>query len=192
MSYHKAIVIGTSTGGMTALSTIFHTLPENFPIPIIVAQHLHPSQGEDFFKYFDDHCRLIVKSADEKEFVQPGYVYFAPPNYHLLIEKNTIFSLSVDEKIRYSRPSIDVLFESAADVYASSLIGIILTGANDDGTLGLKATKKNGGLCIVQDPTTAEADYMPRSALAAVDVDHVLPLEEIGPFLVNLIMTNIQ
>ncbi len=185
---YQAIVIGTSAGGMNAVSSILEAIPGDFPLPIIIVQHLHPNQGDEFFRHFDNQCRLIVKSADEKEPVRPGSVYLAPPNYHLLIEKDKTLSLSVDEKVRYSRPSIDVLFESAADVFSSFLIGILLTGANDDGALGLQEIKKYNGLVIVQDPDTAEAKYMPQSALAVVDADHVLPLEEIGPFLSSLVM----
>lgn len=186
---YQAVVIGASTGGMNALCVIFSSIETPFPIPIIIAQHLHPNQGEDTFSYLNNRCSLIVKSADDKEVIKPGYVYFAPPNYHLLIEKDQSLSLSIDRKVRYSRPSIDVLFESAADVFSSHLIGIILSGANDDGTNGLQAIRKNHGLTIIQDPSTAEADYMPRSALAAVNDSNILPLDEIGPFLNSQVKT---
>lgn len=186
---YQAIVIGTSTGGVIALKTFLSTLPGDFPLPIIIAQHLHPSQDDNFLSHANSHCRLSVKSADDKEAIRRGHVYFAPPNYHLLIEKDKTFSLSVDARVRFSRPSIDVLFESAADVFSSHLIGIVLTGANDDGAAGLREIKRQRGLAIVQDPGTAEADYMPRAALATVDADHILPLEEIGPLLCSLIMT---
>ena len=113
-------------------------------------------------------------------------IYIAPPNYHLLVEADRTFSLSIDEPVNYARPSIDVLFETAADVYKTNLIGVILTGANTDGSHGLKRIKETGGLSVVQDPSTAEADTMPRAAIAAVDVDYVLPLEEIGKVLTML------
>ena len=126
---------------------------------------------------------LQVKQAEEKESIQGGTVYIAPPNYHLLIEDDHTFSLSVDNAVNYARPSIDVLFESAADVYGSDLIGVILTGNNDDGSQGLKKIKRNGGLTIVQTPESAEADGMPQAALEAVIPEYMLSLEAIGPLL---------
>ena len=183
---YKAIVIGTSSGGINALASILTILPANFPLPIIVVQHLHYSQDENFYAYLKSICFLRVKSADDKEPISPGTIYFAPPNYHLLIEKDYTFSLTVDSRVCYSRPSIDVLFESAADVFMSTLVGVILTGANDDGSRGLREIARHGGLTIVQDPATAEFDYMPQAALEAVKADHVLALQDIGPFLMTL------
>ncbi len=113
-------------------------------------------------------------------------IYIAPPNYHLLVEADRTFSLSIDEPVNYARPSINVLFETAADVYKTNLVGVILTGANADGSHGLKRIKETGGLSVVQDPSTAEADTMPKAAIAAVDVDYVLPLEEIGKVITML------
>jgi len=131
-------------------------------------------------------CVLKVKFADEKELILPGRVYIAPPNYHLMIEEDRTFSLSIDEPVNFARPSIDVLFETAAEVYGQGLIGVILTGANDDGSFGLKRIKDHGGLCIVQHPDTAEVEAMPRSAIATTDVDHILPIDGMGPFLCGL------
>ena len=127
-----------------------------------------------------------MKEADEKEKTESGIAYIAPSNYHLLIENSHIFSLSCGNLVNYARPSIDVLFESASDVYGSSLIGIILTGANSDGSRGLKRITNRGGLTIVQDPKTAYSDFMPKAAIAATEVNHILPLKQIGPFLVKL------
>jgi two-component system chemotaxis response regulator CheB len=132
---------------------------------------------------------LNVKEADEKENIQGGYVYFAPPNYHLLVENNKTFSLSTDEKVNYSRPSIDVLFESAAHVYGPRLAAIILTGANNDGAEGLRLIKEKGGLVIVQDPQSADSSYMPGAALQVVEPDFVLGLPEIGRWLVESAQT---
>ena len=184
---YQAIVIGASAGGLAALAKIFAVLPEDFPLPIIIAQHLHLSQDDGYLNYFKGRTILQVKDPDDKEKIKQGHIYFAPPNYHLLIEKDKTLSLSIDPKVKYSRPSIDVLFESAADVYSSLLIGIILTGANDDGATGLKAIKERNGLTIVQDPLTAEVEYMPQAAISAVEVDHILPISEIGPFLCSLV-----
>ncbi len=185
-TYHKAIVIGASSGGMAALTAILPVLPRDYPIPLIIAQHLHPSQGGLFIKVYDERCALNAKEADEKEEIRPGHIYFAPPNYHLLVENNRTFSLSIDPKVNYARPSIDVLFESAAAAYRAELTGILLTGANNDGALGLKRIKENGGLTVVQDPATAECPFMPQSALNLMEVDYVLSLEKIGALILEM------
>lgn len=186
MKQYKAIVIGVSAGGMKALMKLLPALPENFPLPVIIVQHLHPSQGEFYVKYFNGLSPITVKEADEKEPIRPGHVYFAPPNYHLMIEEDRTFSLSSDEKVNYSRPSVDVLFESAVDVYSANLVGIILTGANHDGAHGLRLIRDNGGMTIVQAPDTAESPLMPQAAIDAATPDHILSLEEIGTLLVSL------
>ena len=183
---YEAIVIGVSAGGMKALDTILPHLPADFALGIIVVQHLHPSAEDALVRRLDKSCELAVKQADEKESVAPGVIYIAPPDYHLMVEEDRTFSLSLDEPVKYARPSIDVLFETAADAYGSRLVGIVLTGANTDGSHGLKRIKESGGLTVVQDPSTAEIETMPRAAIAATKVDHILPLEEIGPFLVSL------
>ncbi|HEX2556963.1 MAG TPA: chemotaxis protein CheB, partial [Nitrososphaera sp.] len=126
------------------------------------------------------------KDADEKEAIRPGFVYFAPPNYHLLVESDHTFSLSIDPKVHFTRPSVDVLFESAADAYGARLIGIILSGANQDGAAGLRYIKQRGGLTIVQDPADAEVSYMPRSAIEVAHPDHVLTASGICKFLSEL------
>lgn len=181
-----AIVIGGSAGAIAALAMLLPRIPENYPFPVIVVLHLHPLQDRYFLEHLGKTCNLRVKEADEKENIQAGYIYFAPPNYHLLIENDKTFSLSIDEKVNYTRPSIDVLFESAARAYGSHLIAIILTGANNDGAEGLRLVKQKGGLVIVQDPKTAESSYMPTAALQATTPDFVLGLEEIGRWLANL------
>jgi two-component system chemotaxis response regulator CheB len=178
-----AIVIGGSAGAMKALTTLLPCFPKNYPLPVIVVLHLHPRQNRYFLEHFNKFCVLNVKEADEKESIQTGYVYFAPPNYHLLIENNKTFSLSTDEKVNYSRPSIDVLFESASNVYGLRLAAILLTGANNDGAEGLRLIKEKGGLVIVQDPQSAESSYMPTAALQVVKPDFVLGLTEIGRWL---------
>ncbi|HCC54465.1 MAG TPA: chemotaxis protein CheB [Desulfobulbaceae bacterium] len=183
---YEAVVIGVSAGGMHALRAILPSLPEKFPMPVVVVQHRGPEDDGFFAQYLDQRCAVQVKEAEEKEEAAPGMVYLAPANYHLLLEDDRTFSLTMESRVRFARPSIDVLFESAADVYGSRLIGIVLTGANDDGSRGLAAIKKRGGLAIVQDPASAEVATMPRAALQAAEVDFVLPLTTIGPFLANL------
>ena len=180
---YEAVVIGVSFGGLKALQTILPAINLDFPAPIMVVQHQDP-QADDFLaRHLDTLSVLKVKVAEEKETATPGIVYLAPANYHLLVEDDHTLSLSIDEKVNFSRPAIDVLFESAADAYGSRLIGIILTGANQDGSLGLKRIKEYGGLAVVQDPQTAKAPGMPEAALAATEVDHVLSLSGIASLL---------
>ena len=183
ISNFQCIVIGVSAGGVQALPVVLGPLPSNFPVPVIVVQHISPDSDSYFSLHLDERIEPKVKEADEKEPIMGGYVYIAPANYHLLVEADETFSLSIDEKVNYCRPSIDVLFESAVDVYKSELIGIILTGANNDGARGLKMIKDSGGLTIVQDPESAESKVMPRAARAVCKVDYVLSLEEIGKLL---------
>ncbi|MCK9616844.1 MAG: chemotaxis protein CheB [Lentimicrobiaceae bacterium] len=183
---YKAVVIGSSAGGLDALKVLLTTLPATFRLPILIVQHQSPHSNNFLSRYLDEIAMVKVKEADEKEKINPGIVYLAPPNYHMLVEDDETISLSVEEKVNYARPSIDVLFESAAYVFKSSLIGIVLTGANNDGSLGLKTVKDFGGLTIVQDPATAYVDTMPRSAINSTSVDHILPLEQIGNLLVKL------
>lgn len=183
---YEAVVIGVSAGGLQALSELLPALPAKYPLPIIVVQHIHSTSDGYLIHYLGEKCSLAVKEADEKETIQQGTIYFAPPNYHLLVEGDFTMALNVDEKIRYSRPSVDVLFESAAEAYQSKLVGIVLTGANDDGSHGLKMIKEHGGLAIVQDPSDAEYSVMPEAAIASCQVDFVLPLAEIGRLLIQL------
>lgn len=182
-----AVTIGSSAGGLVALRIILTQLPADFPLPIFIVQHLDPHSDNFMAKYFNELCKIEVKEADEKEKALPGVAYISPANYHMLIEKNGTISFTVDSKVNYARPSVDVLFESAADVYKENLIGVILTGANRDGSQGLKKIVDNGGIAIVQDPNTAEADSMPRSAIKLTKVNYVLPLEEIGLKLIELV-----
>ena len=182
----EAIVIGGSAGAMKALTTLLPYLPQNYQAPVIVVLHLHPLQDRYFLEHYRTFTNLHIKEADEKETIQAGYVYFAPPNYHLLVENDKTFSFSIDEKVNYSRPSIDVLFESAANAYGAHLVGIVLTGANNDGAAGLRSIKEKGGTVIVQDPLSAESPYMPSSALQEVQPDYVLDLAGIGQWLADL------
>jgi len=183
---YQAIVIGASAGGTSALQKILPALPAAFPLPIIIAQHLHPQQDGAALLYHCEGCTLNIKDANEKEALRPGFVYFAPPNYHLLIENDQTFSLSIDAKVNYTRPSVDVLFESAADAYGAALIGIILSGANHDGAAGLLRIKQRGGLTIVQAPQEAEVNYMPHAAIELVAPDHILPASEMPALLSGL------
>lgn len=184
---YRAIVIGASAGGMDAIKSILMPLQEGFSASILIVQHLSPHSDGYMAKHLNELCKINVKEADEKEKILPGNAYIAPANYHLLIEKDETLSLTVDPKVNYSRPSIDILFESAAEVYENELIGIILTGGNGDGSKGLKMIKEFGGLTIVQDPSTAEADFMPRAAMKASEVDYILSLNKISNKLIKLV-----
>jgi two-component system chemotaxis response regulator CheB len=180
------IVLGCSMGGMRALETIFGVLPEDFPLPILVVQHRYRTSNESLPAFFRRHTKLPVVDATDKEWVKPGHVYLAPADYHLLVDRDGELSLSVDDRVEYARPSVDVLFESAAEAYGAGVIGVVLTGANSDGARGARQIKKRGGFVLVQEPDGAESPEMPRAALAATNVDRILPLERIGPFLIEL------
>jgi len=182
---YEAIVIGVSSGGLNAMKIMFSLLPADFQTPVIIVQHLSPRSENQWIHLLNDKSTLTIKEADEKEKIEPGNIYIAPPNYHLLIERNKTFSLTVAERVNFARPSIDVLFESAAEAYRNKLIGVILTGSNNDGTNGLKRIQECGGLTIVQDPATAESAYMPTSAIAAIQPDFILPLTEIIELLIK-------
>ena len=184
--YYEAIVIGVSSGGMNALKIISSTLPAHFNLPIIIVQHLSAHSDSHWIKLLNEKSHLNVKEADEKEKIEKGNIYIAPPNYHLLIEKDKTFSLTIDERVNFARPSIDVLFESAAEAYKNKLIGIVLTGSNSDGTKGIKRIKDCGGLAIIQDPNTADSEYMPKSAIAAIEPDYIVSLEEIVELLMKI------
>jgi len=183
LSDYEAVVIGVSAGGLNALGSILPQLPADFPLAVIIVLHLHPSSDLFLITHFAKLCSLPVYEADEKEEILPGTIYFAAPNYHLLVERDKTFALSVDQRVRFARPSIDVLFETAARAYSHRLIGIILTGANDDGATGLAMIKKEGGLAIVQNPETAEVETMPEAAIEACSVDYILDLPDIAQLL---------
>ena len=178
------IAVGASWGGLKALRAIAHGLPAHFPVPITFVQH-RAKDSAVLSELLQDCTSLIVCEVDDKQPIMPGYIYLAPPDYHLLIDGD-VFSLSVDEPVRFSRPSIDVFFESVANRFGREAAGVILTGANADGAEGLRRIAAQGGLAIVQDPRTAESPIMPRAALKAVPKAHKLSLERMTPYLVSL------
>jgi two-component system, chemotaxis family, protein-glutamate methylesterase/glutaminase len=182
----EAAVLGVSAGGMHALKTILSALPATFSLAIAIVQHTS-AQSDGFLVEHLNRCSTIrVKEAEDKEVLSRGTAYLAPAGYHLLIEPDKSFSLSVDDKVNFSRPSIDLLFESAAEAFGEALIGVVLTGANADGALGLKAVKRHGGLAVVQNPATAESSRMPQAAIDATSVDHIVDLERIALLLRRL------
>lgn len=181
-----AVVVGASAGGVEALLTVFSGLPAGYGLPLVCVLHLPESRDSLLADLFGRRLALRVKEAQDKEDLTPGTLYFAPPGYHLSIESDHSFSLSREEPLHYSRPSIDVLFESAADSYRERLVGVLLTGANQDGAAGLAAIKRAGGLSIVQDPAEAQVPTMPESALATHVPDYILPLRGIRALLAQL------
>lgn len=182
----RAIVIGASAGGITALLKLLKPLPSTFPLPIAIVLHVPPSRDSKLAEVFQYHLAMNVQQALDKEWIQPGVIYFAPAGYHLSIEKNFSFSLSCEEPESFARPSIDLLMQSAADAYGPKLAGVVLTGANHDGAAGLESITLAGGLSIVQDPKEAETPIMPQSAINLCQPKLILKLDEIHQILVNL------
>ena len=183
---YELIAIGASWGGLQAVSTLLDGLSRDVEATIVVAQHRGPdSKRGGLESLLQRHVQRPVSEPDDKEPIERCHVYVAPADYHLLVEHGH-FALTTDSRVQFARPSIDVLFESVADAYRERAIGIVLTGANEDGAAGLAAIKKRGGVAIVQDPSTAERRAMPDAALAATSADAVLPLAEIPNFLYGL------
>lgn len=185
MSGERVVVVGTSTGGLAAMQVLLPGLAEGFPWPVVVVQHRSKEPGSELCRYLQRCCRREVSEPEDKEPIMAGRVYLAPRDYHLLVERGS-FALSTEAPVYFARPSIDVLFESAADAYGAGVVGVVLTGANGDGARGLARIKAAGGVAVVQEPATARAPEMPRAAIEAADVDRVLPLPEIAPFLNGL------
>ena len=181
----QLVVVGTSMGGLRALKVLLGDLPGDFPAPLAIVQHRSADSPSTLGAHMQEYSVLPVREVEDKEMIQPGCVYLAPAGYHVLIEASA-FALSTEAPVAYARPSIDVLFESAADVYGESVVGIILTGASQDGARGLAKIKQRGGIALVQAPETAECPVMPAAALAAAPVDHVLPLAAIAERLTQL------
>jgi two-component system chemotaxis response regulator CheB len=180
------VVVGASWGGLNALSKLFAAMPEEFGVPIVVVQHRSRHADNLLASLLQDITPLRVVDVEDKEPLEPHSVYVAPANYHLLVE-NGHLSLTTDPLVRFSRPSIDVTFISAADTYRSATLGVVLTGANDDGSRGLRRIVDVGGCGIIQDPETAESSTMPAAALDAVPEAEVLKLEEIASRLVSIV-----
>jgi two-component system, chemotaxis family, protein-glutamate methylesterase/glutaminase len=188
MTAPELIAIGTSLGGLQALTRLLADLPRDLPVPIVIVQHRSASRdGNTLARLLQDATPLTVLEADDKMSMQTGTVYLAPADYHLLIEGPGELALSTDAPVRAARPSIDVLFQTAAEAYGADLVGVLLTGASADGAEGLAAIKARGGRVIVEDPATAECATMPAAGLAATAVDYVLPLARIGEHLVGLV-----
>ncbi|TFH79753.1 MULTISPECIES: chemotaxis protein CheB [Pseudomonas] len=182
----EAIVVGASAGGVEALLTLLGSLRAGFGLPIIIVLHLPEERRSQLAEVFARRVALPVTEAIDKQDISPGTVYFATPGYHLSVEQDRSLSLSLEDRLHHSRPSIDFLFESAADVYGPTLAAVLLTGANHDGARGLAQVKRQGGLTIVQDPQDALVATMPEAALKTHQPDHILSIRGIGRLLVEL------
>jgi two-component system chemotaxis response regulator CheB len=182
----KAVAIGASAGGVQALLRILPSLPASYPLPVLIVVHVPPDRSNALVPLFRDKCQVEVKEAEDKEPTLAGVVYFAPSDYHLLVEADGSLALSSEEPVNHSRPSIDVLLESSADAFGPALAGVVLTGANSDGAVGLRAVVDAGGVGIVEDPDRAFAREMPAAALRACPTAAVLPLDAIAPYLLTL------
>jgi len=164
---YSIVVVGTSWGGLNALRELVSKLPAGFRVPTVLVQHRHRDSDHLLSTFLQERTKLTVVEVEDKMPIEPGTLFIAPADYHLLIDRN-VFSLTTDAPVRYSRPSIDVTFYSAADAYAAATIGVVLTGANEDGSRGLQRIFDRGGLAFVQDPSTAESPAMPSSAIRCV------------------------
>jgi len=187
-SEFEIVVVGTSIGGLNAVQTLLSGLPEGFPVPVVIAQHRGKNSEIGLCDFLSRSSRIPISEPEDKETISPGRAYLAPRDYHLLVE-NGSFALSTDPPISFARPSIDMLFESAANEYRERAIGVVLTGANRDGARGLVAIKLRGGLTLVEDPASAACREMPDAAIAATQVDRILPLQDIASCLGHLSKT---
>ena len=182
----EAVVIGASAGGVNALMQLLPALPRGYRLPIVVVLHVRSDRHNQLVEVFQQRVALPVREAGDKESVIAGTLYFAPAGYHLLLENDRSFSLSCDAPLHFTRPAIDITMEAAADVYGTGLVGILLTGANEDGAAGMAVIGRAGGLTVVQDPNEAEIATMPQEAINARTPDLVLPLEQIKQLLLML------
>lgn len=182
----QAVVVASSTGGVDGLRQVFRPLDPGLAVPIIVVQHSASETVDGLCELLAAACAWPVAEAEERQLARPGVIYLASPGYHLLVEQGGRFALSTDERVCYVRPSANVLFESAADVWGKALIAVVLSGANDDGAAGLKAVRRRGGIAVIQNPATAVASEMPAQALAIAGADYVCELEAIGALLNRL------
>ena len=182
---YLVVAVGTSWGGLSAMRTLLGGLPEDFPIPIVIVQHRGKDSDQLLSQLLQDATPLSVCEIEDKDVLEPGRVHVAPADYHVMLEPG-FASLTIEEPVRFSRPSIDVMFDSAAATYGEHTIGVVLTGANEDGASGLAHIVGRGGCALIQDPKTAEVAIMPQAAIRAVPTAEVLPLDRLAPRLIEL------
>jgi len=186
MSKYKAIVIGGSAGSFPLIVKILAGLPKNYPFPVFLCLHRLKHVRMGFVEALNLKSNIPVVEPEDKQSIKPGIAYLAPSNYHMLVEVGNTIALSTDKMVKYSRPSIDLTFDSASNVYRHKLVGVIVSGANSDGADGIKQAKDRGALTIAQDPLEATIQTMPSAAINATKIDHVLKIDELVKFLVNL------
>lgn len=184
---YDVLAIGSSWGGVDLLMRLVRELPEGWTLPVVIVQHQHPNSGPALERILGKLTRLTVRDVEDKDKLEPGHIYIAPANYHLLIEDDGCFSLTIEAPVKYCRPAVDVTFASLARVYQQRCIGLVLTGANDDGADGVRIIKMAGGHVLAQLPASAEAPAMPAAAIATGAVDQVLEPAEIVPYLRRLL-----
>ena len=182
----KLIIIGGSAGSLQVILGIIPTIGPDMPLPIVIVLHRHVDFESNLGDLLSSKTRATIKEVEEKEPILPGTIYIAPADYHVLIEKDYTFSLDYSEKVNFSRPSIDVTFRCAADVYDKKLVCVLLSGGNADGVNGMEYAKERGGVLVVQDPSTADVPYMPQHAIARMAVDFIVPAEEMPAFIKRL------
>lgn len=180
---YKIVAMGASAGALETFYALLPELPAGYSLPIVIVVHTPPDKDSIMAELLQTKTLLQVREAEDKDILKPGAIYLAPPNYHLLAEVDGSLSLSSDEQVNYSRPSIDVLFESVAEAYGAQAVGVVLSGANNDGARGLEAIAGAGGAALVQQPSQAYAAMMPMSALAACHDARPMSLPQIGEFL---------
>jgi two-component system, chemotaxis family, protein-glutamate methylesterase/glutaminase len=182
----EAVVIGASAGGVNALLQVLPALPRGYRLPLVVVLHVRSGRQSQLVEVFQQRVMVPVREAGDKEEIIPGTLYFAPAGYHLLLENDRSFSLSCDAPVHFARPAIDIMMETAAEVYGARLAGVLLTGANEDGAQGMAAIGRAGGMTVVQDPQEASVDVMPLEAIRIRPPDLILPLEQIKRLLLML------
>ncbi|MEI9807004.1 MAG: chemotaxis protein CheB [Bacteroidota bacterium] len=184
----KLVVIGGSAGSLQVVLKIFEYVRENYTVPVLLVLHRNTDFPSLLGELLSFKTRFITREVEEKDKIEPGCIYICPPDYHVLVEKDQSLSLDDSEKVNFSRPSIDVVFRSASDVFKEKLVCILLSGANADGADGLLYAKKNGSITVIQDPQEAQVPFMPKEAMKRLKPDHVLNTNEITGFLNSLIV----
>jgi two-component system chemotaxis response regulator CheB len=186
MKPDKLLVIGGSAGSLQVILSLLAAIGEDFPMPVLIVLHRNGGFESNLEELFSSRTRLPIREVEEKDLLSAGTIYLCPADYHVLLEKDHSFSLDYSERVHFSRPSIDVTFRSAADIFGPGLICLLLSGANADGTEGMQYVQERGGLTVVQDPATAEVPYMPQQAINRMKVDFIIPTDEIPRFVHGL------
>ena len=186
MKPDKLLVIGGSAGSLQVVLSLLAAIGEDFPMPVLIVLHRNGGFESSLEDIFSSRTRLPIREVEEKDPLRAGTIYLCPADYHVLLEKDHSFSLDYSERVHFSRPSIDVTFRSAADVFGPGLIGLLLSGGNADGAEGMQYVQERGGLTVVQDPSTADVPYMPQQAINRMKVDFIVPTDEIPRFVRQL------